>query len=67
MLLSLKQKNKKNPKKQETKTDKQTITKQTKAVTAYNSFCLHYRWRCYQEIALNDQQVGRTSLSLLSP
>ena len=67
MLLSLKKTPKNPPKKQETKTDKETTTKQTKTVTAYNSFCLHHRWRCYQEIALNDQQIGRTSLSLLSP
>ena len=32
-------------------------TKQTKSVTKHNSPCLHRRWRCYQAIALNDQQV----------
>ena len=29
--------------------------------------CLHHLWRCYQAIALNDQQVGPTSLASLSP
>ena len=29
--------------------------------------CLHQRWRCFQTIALNDQQVGPTSLAPLSP
>ena len=61
MLLSLKTKVKK------TKTNKQTITKQTKTATAYNNPCLHHRWRCYQAIALNYQQLGPTSLALLSP
>ena len=40
------------------------ITKQIKSVTTYNSPCLHRRWRCYQVIALNDRQVGLTSVML---
>ena len=36
--------------------------KQTKSVATYNSPCLHRRWRCYQVIALNAQQVGLTSV-----
>ena len=52
-------------KKQKQKQKKQkTKTKQAKTVTTYNSPCLHQRWRCYQPIALNDQQVGPTSLAL---
>ena len=43
-----------------------TTTKQTKTATAYNSPCLHRRWKCYQLIALNDQQIGPTSLALIS-
>ena len=58
MLLSLE---KKKHKKQ------QTTTKQTKTATAHNSPCLHHMWRCYQAIALNDQEIGSTSLALLSP
>ena len=27
----------------------------------------NHRWSCYQAIALNDQQVGPTSLAPLSP
>ena len=44
-------------------------TKKRKAKTAktYNSPCLHHRWRCYHAIVLNDQQIGPTSLALLSP
>ena len=42
-------------------------TKQAKTATTYNSPCLHHRWRCYQAIALNDQQTGPTSLALLPP
>ena len=51
-------------KKQEKRKIKQTnkTTKQTKSVTTYNSPCLHRRWRRYQAIALNDQQVGLTSV-----
>ena len=56
MLLSLQQK----------KTNKPTTTKHTKTATTYSSPCLHCRWRCYPAIALNDQQVGPTSLALLS-
>ena len=76
MLLSLqkKQKNKKQKnktKKTTKKTNKQsnkpTTTKHTKTATTYSSPCLHHRWRCYQAIALNDQQVGPTSLALLTP
>ena len=54
MLLSLK------------KSTKITTTKQTKTATTDNSPCLHHKWKCYQAIALNDQQVGPTSLALLS-
>ena len=72
MLLSL-QKNPNKTKKQKTKnnnnkqTNKPTTTKHTKTATTYSSPCLHHRWRYYQAIALNDQQVGPTSLALLSP
>ena len=65
MLLFLQKKqNKKKPKKQ---TNNQANQQQqnTKTATTYNSPCLHHR--CYQAIALNDQQVGPTSLALLSP
>ena len=71
MLLSFKKINEKKKKqtikKPPKKTNKQTTTKQTKTATAYNSPCLHYSWRCYQAIALNDQQVGPTFLAPLSP
>ena len=78
MLLSLQKKQNKTKKKQQKnkqtskQTNKQTIkqtnnTKHTKTATTYSSPCLHHRWRCYQAIALNDQQVGPTSLALLSP
>ena len=61
-----KQKQKKT-KQKTTTTTKQTTTKQTKIATTYNSSCLDRRWRCYQAIALNDQQVKPTSLALMSP
>ena len=79
MLLSIqknpnKTKQKKQQKKQQQKnkqtnkqSNKPTTTKHTKTATTYSSPCLHHRWRCYQAIALNDQQVGPTSLALLSP
>ena len=76
MLLSLqkkkkKKKKKKIEKKQQKQTNKQsnkpTTIKHTKTAVTYSSPCLHHRWRCYQAIALNDQQVGPTSLALLSP
>ena len=72
MLLSQPKKNKKQiNKKNKTKTNKQSnkpiTAKHTKTATTYSSPCLHHRWRCYQAIALNDQQVGPTSLALLSP
>ena len=68
MLLSLQKKTNKTKKKQKTKkTNKQTTAKHTKTATTYSSLCLHHRWRCYQAIALNDQQVGPTSLALLPP
>ena len=73
MLLSLPKKKKKQKKKTEKKqqtnkqSNKPTTTKHTKTATTYSSPCLHHRWRCYQAIALNDQQVGPTSLALLSP
>ena len=53
------------PKKQDKQTNNKKGTKQTKTATTYNSPCLHQRWRCYEAIALNDQQVGPTSLALL--
>ena len=66
-----KKKQKKTTKKTNKQTNKQsnkpTTTKHTKTATAYSSPCLHHIWRCYQAIALNDQQVGSTSLALLSP
>ena len=69
MLLSLQKKqNKKTQKKQTNEQSKKpTTTKHTKTATTYSSPCLHHRWRCYQAIALNDQQVEPTSLALLSP
>ena len=75
MLLSLQKKQKNKKKKQQQQTNKETnkqsnkprTTKHTKTATTYSSPCLHHRWRCYQAIALNDQQVGPTSLALLSP
>ena len=64
MWLSLKKREKIKKSKNNKKKIKQTkkITKQTKSVTTYNSPCLHRLWRCYQVIALNDQQVGLTSV-----
>ena len=73
MLLSLRRKTNKQTNKQKTskqtskQSNKPTTTKHTKAATTYSSPCLHHRWRCYQAIVLNDQQVGPTSLALLSP
>ena len=73
MLLSLQKKetkqNNNNKKRKQTnkQSNKPTTTKHTKTATTYSSPCLHHRWRCYQAIALNDQQVGPTSLALLSP
>ena len=77
MLLSLQKKktNKTKKNKKQTKKNKQTnkqsnkptTAKHTKTATTYSSPCLNHRWRCYQAIALNDQQVGPTSLALLSP
>ena len=71
MLLSLrkkqKQKQNKTNKQKNKQSHKPTTTKHTKTATRYSSPCLHHRWRCYQAIALNDQQVGPTSLALLSP
>ena len=60
MLLSLqkKQKQKKNKKQTNKQSNIPTTTKHTKTATTYSSPCLHHRWRCYQAIALNDQQVG---------
>ena len=65
MLLSLEKKYKQKKTKQKHK--KQTTAKQRKTGKTYNSPCLHHRWRCYQAIALNDQQIGPTFLALLSP
>ena len=74
MLLSLqKTQQKKKQKKLQTskqtnkQSNKPTTTKHTKTATTYSSPCLHHRWRRYQGIALNDQQVGPTSVALLSP
>ena len=53
--------------KRKNKTNKQTTTNQTKTTTSNKSPYLHDRWICYQEIALNDQQVGPTSLAPLTP
>ena len=59
---------KRNKNKQTNKqSNKPATTKHTKTATTYSNPCLHHRWRCYQAIALNDQQVGPTSLVLLSP
>ena len=65
MLLSLQKNN--NKKQTNKQSNEPTTTKHTKVATTYSSPCLHHRWRCYQAIALNDQQVGPTSLALLSP
>ena len=59
MLLSLK----KSKNKKQTNQQQQNTQKQQQHIVAR----LHHRWRCYQTIALNDQQVGPTSLALLSP
>ena len=73
MLLSLQKKQqqqqqqKKKNKKKNKQSNKPTIAKHTKIATTYSSPCLHHIWRCYQAIVLNDQQVGPTSLALLSP
>ena len=74
MLLSVRKKNKqkktktkKTSKETSKQSNKPTTTKHTKTATTYSSPCLHHRWRCYQAIALNGQQVGPTSLALLSP
>ena len=69
MLLSLRKITKKKQKKKQTnkQSNKPPTRKHTKTATTYSSPCLHHRWRCYQAIALNDQQVGPTSLALLSP
>ena len=68
MLLSLKKvKRKKTNNKKKNTTNKKTTTKQIKTAASYNNPCLHHRCRCYQVIALNDQQVGPPSLTPLSP
>ena len=74
MLLSLqknpnktKTKNKKKQKQTNKQSNKPTTTKHTKTATTYSSPCLHHRRRSYHAIALNDQQVGPTSLALLPP
>ena len=66
MLLSL-QKRKTKKTKTKKQSNKPITTKHTKTATTYGSPCLHHRRRCYQAIALNDQQVGPISLALLSP
>ena len=60
MLLSLK----KTKKKQTKKTNKQQQNKQKQQ--QHNGPCVHHRWRCYQSVNLNYQQLGPTSLPLLS-
>ena len=65
MLLFIKTKKKKKKTEINNK-KKQTKTKQTKKVTTC-LHCLHHWWRCYHAIALNDLQVGPTSLAPLSP
>ena len=74
MLLSLQKQQQQQQKKKQKKnkqtnkqSNKPTTAKHTKTATTYSSPCLHHRWRCYQAIALNDQQVGPTSLALLPP
>ena len=69
--LSKKIKQNKRKQKNKTKQNKKnktqkTTTQQTKTATTHNSPCLHHRWKCYQAIALNDEQIGPTSLVLLS-
>ena len=61
MVLSLVKKKKK---KTHTNTQKQQNKQKQEQHTIA---CLHHRWRCYQAIALNDKQIGLTSLALLSP
>ena len=46
--------------KNENKANKQQ--EQTKKATKCDNLFLYQRWRCYQEIALNDKQIGPTSL-----
>ena len=66
MLLSNKNKKINKPKKNNNnnkqtikkKKNKQATIKQTKTATTYNNPCLHQRSRCFQAIALNDQQVA---------
>ena len=65
MLLSLQKKKKK--KTTNKQSNKPTTTKHINTATTYSIPGLHHRWRCYQAIALNDQQVGHKSLALLSP
>ena len=42
-------------------------TIQKKTTTTYNSPHFNHRWRCYQATALNDQHVGPTPFTPLSP
>ena len=51
--------------KRKNKRKKQTTTKQTKSAITYNNHCLHHSQRCYQAVALKDQQVRSTSLARL--
>ena len=69
MLLSLKKNGKTTKTKEETNKqqhNKQRTTKQTKIATRYNDPCLQLRWRFYQTIALNVQQVQPSFPILLS-
>ena len=68
-LLSLKKqgtKKKNKTKQNQQQQQQQTTSKQIKTAAKYYSPCLHGRWRCDQAIAQNDQQLGPTSLALLS-
>ena len=72
MLLSLRKnpKNKQIKKKKQKKTNKQSnkpITAKHTKKQQQHIVAPVYIWRCHQAIALNDQQVGPTSLALLSP
>ena len=65
MLLSLKKNKNKNKTKQNKTEHKRQPQNKKKTATTHNSLYLHYSWRCYQAIALKDQQIGSTFLGLL--
>ena len=59
MLLSPQKKQKTQKNKQTNKlSNKPTTMKHTKTAATYGIPCLHHRWRCYLEIALNDNRQG---------